>query len=418
MAREPFTHHDKAREFNLTQLEAAGGYSGLFLLSETTWQLAYNLILFYGYWRSRYYVTNEEGEHETIEDDEYETVQDLTDLALEELRCSVACDDLAGLLQTIADAIGNNAGGCGCQGSNGAGLEEPTASGFQDTGVNYPNGYDNRGEYDDAKCDLANLIITRWIQDFQAIKTIEVSGLAVTALAIIIGLLLLTPIAYATLFVFSGLILSLAAGGIGALTTALDEIIARLEAMDICELYSAGTAAQALENVHDWIDGGTYTVDPTTADAAKLLISFGAVNILFDPSPDDLNLAGLDSGDCSSCGDPCIARMITGTGDPYAGGVMYSEEFSTDQWMIRFNTIESYKMTFSALTGWSNYEGSAPNLQYMESWRSSACDGAFPGSYDHENNDSPPQAVLDPASFVVLRSKTEFNVSVLFEEPT
>lgn len=96
-----FVTRAKAAEFDITTLGQAGGRSGLVCLSESTWELAYSLVTFYGYWRSRYYFTDPAtGDRRTLTDDEYTLVTDMVDLAIEELRVT-GCEELTEAINNI-----------------------------------------------------------------------------------------------------------------------------------------------------------------------------------------------------------------------------------------------------------------------------------------------------------------------------
>lgn len=92
------------QEFELNALDTPEGIQGVFCLSSSSWSLAYNLVKFYGYWRSRYYVTEPSGEQRDITDVEYERVTDYVDLTLQELSMSF-CSELLTAVTGIADSL-------------------------------------------------------------------------------------------------------------------------------------------------------------------------------------------------------------------------------------------------------------------------------------------------------------------------
>lgn len=247
MAREAYDPYEKARAFDITKLQASGGYAGLFLLSEATWEFAYNLILFYGYWRSRYYYSNPTtGELETITDEEYLEVQDLVDLALEELRCYVSCPDLIGVLQQIAQSINVQSSCCT---ETGIGQDIPNDNGEGDPPVlgvgEQAIEYSNPSPLVDRDCLIANFIYDKFeylLLEMQRLKVDEYGALGLVAVATVIGAILGSVTVIGTLVgavagVVIGLAAALIAGGID-----MDNIVLEWQANHeaiVCAIYEA-----------------------------------------------------------------------------------------------------------------------------------------------------------------------------------
>lgn len=246
------------------------------------------------------------------------TITDVQDVGLEIYSRNLLPGGSMGCLDELQVAIT-----CLCQavyntsqagGSNGAGIATVPYETFVDDGVGtYPVGYTDRSEYEDSKCDLSRFVIDTLASDLDALKVIDVSALGATALASVIALIILTPISFVVLLSIAAAILGLAALGISTFTDAIDELVARLEAIDICEVYTTQTASEAADNIRDWLLAGTYSQQALTEAVANLLISPEAMNPLFEPKSATINYAALPAGDCSSCAIPTWWQCIDGT---------------------------------------------------------------------------------------------------------
>lgn len=314
------------------------------------------------------------------------------------------------------NALGNaSASGC-CGGSGGAGLWPATAEAFEDDGEAFPDGYADREDYSVSKCNLAARLLADLAADYRALKAVQVAGISSLALSAALGVLMLTPLALSGVLEATIAALALVGVGVAIFVTACDELADRIDAIDVCEVYGASTAAEALANIEAWIDGGTYTTPTLTEALGKALVSMDAVNPLFgqlgaltyDPNE-------LPSGDCGLCGD-CEATMVYGTGDPSTSGTMDSEFVSADRWGVQFYVPNPVQVDISNLVGWTNYTGGTPNVGWTYTYRHEDCgDGTFPG-WDAENNDSPPPSNYAVVSRLKITSGTEFSVDVTFSE--
>lgn len=314
------------------------------------------------------------------------------------------------------NALGNaSASGC-CGGSGGAGLWPATGEAFTDDGTAFPDGYADRPEYSVAKCNLAARLLADLAADFRALKAVQVAGISSLALSAALGVLMLTPLALSGVLEATIAALALVGVGVAVFVTACDELADRIDAIDICEVYGASTAAEALANIEAWIDAGTYTTSTLTEALGKALVSEDAVNPLFgelgslayDPSQ-------LPAGDCDLC-DDCPPTMVWGTGDPSSDGYMDAELVSSGQWQVHFYIPVAMAVDISELSGWTEYTGGTADTGWMESYRHTDCgDGTFPG-WDHESEADPPPAHYDVVTRLKITSQTEFSVYVEFSE--
>lgn len=208
-------------------------------------------------------------------------------------------EEMVSSIECLCEAIYNTTNNGG---SNGAGVIDQSPSGFVDDGANWPDGYVDRDEYIDGKCRLSQRIVDNWLSDLAAIRTLNVAQYGAAALAGVLALLLLTPISLPVLVLsMASALLGLTALGINALVDAIDELSDRLGAMDICLLYGATSASEALDNVEAYITNGTYTHQTLTAQAGLAFITYDAINVMFDAKDDNINYDALPPADCSSC---------------------------------------------------------------------------------------------------------------------
>jgi len=236
--------------------------------------------------------------------------------------CIVGClDDLKVGLSNLTLAVYNS--GCGCSGSGGAGSTAGPTPAFVDDGTdNFPDGYDDRAEYQDAKCRLAQFVIDRMLSDFQKLRVIGVSSESASALATILGIALATPIPFDDMLIGVAVaVLGLYASAANALSEALTELEGRVSSMDICELYSAADADEAVANVQSWISGGTYTYGFLTSQLGSYMIGVDAVAPLFSSPGGTINASELPAADCSACVEAewwtCLTGTVTDYGSDY-----------------------------------------------------------------------------------------------------
>lgn len=227
--------------------------------------------------------------------------------------CEMSClDDLNQTLENLVQ-VTLSAGGCGCGGSGGAGGTDAEASTFEDDGTNFPDGYSDRPAYDVAKCNLAQYVINNILSDFDKLKTIDPTTLTIAGSIVILVALLTLPLSFVALSILAASLLAFATLGGAALVTAINELQARIAAMDICELYEANNVGEAISNVEAWIAGGTYTNPSLTIPLGQALIGTDTLNPLFNPPDPWLLPEGLPTGDCSGCLDCLPVYVSVGT---------------------------------------------------------------------------------------------------------
>lgn len=283
MARRLFEQRAKTVNFDIDSLVNDDAVkSGFLCLSESTWELAYNLVLEYGHWRSRYFKTNSmTGDLETITDDEYEnTVLPVYYLAVEELNMS-GCTDLVASVDNLTAQVGlinvalqNSGGGCGCDGGS---LEaDPLDSGdVPDPGAPYLA----------AKCRAANVILDKVVFHVRQLDGFNVDdgfgaliGLATT---LVISALLAGPVGWAvalTLGAASGIVAiwaTLSGTDLGDLDTAL----ATFQDDLICSLYNATDAASAKAAFLTVLDDNS--VSSALQSLVGFMLSINTLNELF-----------------------------------------------------------------------------------------------------------------------------------------
>lgn len=220
-------------------------------------------------------------------------------------------EDLVVKLDCICNAV---IAGSINRGSGGSGTFAQTPADFVDNGANYPDGYGTREAYVDSKCNLAQRLLDTWHSDLDKLKTVNVAGQAAGALAGLLVFTLATPIPFDDILLLISPILGLAAAGISVFVSAVEELQDRLDAMSICELYSAGSVTEAVDNVEAWIAAGSYSQQTLTVALGQYLIGTDAVNPLFSAKSDTINYDELPVGDCSSCDAPgCSFALATGS---------------------------------------------------------------------------------------------------------
>jgi len=270
-------------------------------------------------------------------------------LDCEEVLMAGCLEDLATALNQIALSLQASAGGCGCQGSGGAGTFEAPASTFVDDGENFPAGYSDRQEYEAAKCDLTKYILDRLSQDMERLGTVNAAGQSAATLSqIILFTVLLTPIPFDDLLVIVSIVLELFAIAASAVATAANELSDFFANLDICLLYGADDAEGAKQAILEAIDAfGGFTYATLTKSLASNLISFDGLNLLFDPAPP---LENLPAGDCSSCACPGIT-MVTGA---RLSQNSFQSAFSGNGDFVHLNTQAfDADLTFSNLVGYN-----------------------------------------------------------------
>lgn len=240
--------------------------------------------------------------------------------------CSMGClEDLTAAINALKEVFQGGIlvnGGCGCNGSGGAGVFEDAPSSFVDNGTAFPSGYDDRSDYLDSKCQLAQYVIDGLVSGLKNLRQVDVTQYALGALVALFPLLFILPIAYLALVATAESILGLVAIGAAAFTTAVNELIEFLQDdFDICRLYDAGSAQEAKDNIIADINAAAFSQDTLTKNLLINLISFDSLNLLFDAKP-ALDFSQLPVADCSGCSGPedCGYTVAVGTGPEFPGG--------------------------------------------------------------------------------------------------
>jgi hypothetical protein len=314
MARLPFRSFPKAVEFSIETLFNQVGSTGFFCISPSTWELAYSLILGYGYWRSRYYFRDAiTGELQDITDEEYTEITNIVDIAVEEFQMA-GCEDLTDAVNNLTAQVGlintnvANANDCGCDGTS---FDE---SELTDEDVQEPG-----PDYLDDKCRVANVLHDRIRNFASTMDTIGVDNIlnlgVGLATSIVAGLVLAGPGGWATLLVIgvvSGILLllvDLTAGQFGDLVTELDNNQDDL----VCALFSATDASGARDAYVGILDA--QAVGVPVQQVVAFMLTNSVTNQLFVPSgayisgTDWLN-DGYTPTDCDTCGTDSLSYIV------------------------------------------------------------------------------------------------------------
>jgi len=336
MARELFRSRPKAVEFDIAGLLSdLGGKSGLLCLSETTWELAYNLVLFYGYWRSRYYYRDPAtGEAQTLTDEEYDQITDLVDLAIEELQMP-GCDEITIALNNLTVAVsglGTNGGSGCCPAAYGALPEDAVDPGDQSNQIP-PAGFATWAEYTDYKCRAANRIADEWTQTVRNMATLggigSVIGAAALALfiqtsllsGILVGIMALGFSAASAAAIIIGLLITLIVGN-AAQFAFFDDLADDLDtnhADFVCDIFTATSVAVAKNRIGLFTLAYANASEPfnsTLTDLISNLFNDNLLNILFVEDPETAEYVG--TVDCDACSFyPAGQLLLTTTSTPF-----------------------------------------------------------------------------------------------------
>lgn len=326
MVRESFETRNKAQEFDIETLLNPGGKAGFLCLSESTWELCYNLVLFYGYWRSRYYYSDPDtGEQLTITDEEYTTITDVVDLALEELQMS-SCEDILASLNCICTAIQNlSLVGTVPPGATGTVTEPVGTTG--DEGSENPPGYGEEPNDILEHCQMSNYYYRQLKSLLEAILYYNVLGLLQLGIALgaaqilaILGASLAAGF-FGLVFAQIGIFLDFLQFLITSNEDDIQDIIDELDADEggfICAMYCAGNISDAAGAITAWGDNAGLT----EGQIAFMLIILNPYVLagLYFPSEAALADANemTDLYDCDNC--VCVpetALFYTNPNDPY-----------------------------------------------------------------------------------------------------
>jgi len=338
-----FVSRPKACEFDLEILQSASGRSGLLCISQSTWALAYSLVSFYGYWRSRYYTTDPDGKMLELTDEEWETVTDYVDLAIEELSMS-NCDLMLEKLTELIDAVTSVSATLNLTASISSGCCSPYGTPPPDAvadegeiGVgDPPEGFDTWEQYQEYKCSQANRIADDWIATIGNLSSIGgivgvIAGAALAAFlntsllgGVLVGVMAVGFSAGTAATLIIAALIALIAGGVGLFAYFID-LSADMETDKqdlVCALYNATSVSGAITAISDFtadIAAGL-SYDPgdddslfqsVVGDIAGAIINTSVINGLFDGSLEPYN----GELDCTCSGVQCAIGFHFGSGD-------------------------------------------------------------------------------------------------------
>jgi len=340
MARLPYRSFPKAVEFSIETLFNQVGSTGFFCISPSTWELAYSLILGYGYWRSRYYFRDPTtGELQDITDDEFTEITNIVDIAIEEFQMA-GCTELTAAVDNLTAQVGlinlavPGVGGCPCP-PPAYGEITPDQQTQPDPAENPPPaGWSTWTEYFGYKCAAANRIADDYTATLKSVA------------GVMAGLSVINPLIFPT--VMGNALQGWAAVGLmllgfntgnsgGTMIDALlvlrqtgldyhDRVNELADALNadketiVCDLFGAASAADARQALLDWqngfyaglgyIGGQTQTEFSTQMDRFRNNVFNAAVqNILFELDAETADYTG--AVDCDECGED-IGPVIFG----------------------------------------------------------------------------------------------------------
>jgi hypothetical protein len=293
--RLPFRSNRKAVEFDIVGLINNDDIkTGLFCLSETTWELAYNLVLWYGAWRSRYYFIDTDDSLKTITDDEYQQILEIYQLAVEELQMGDLNEGLNAIANAISELADRDCCGaasgvsCGSGGATGPGSGSPSP--LIDNGTNPdPDSYENYAAYQDYKCRVAEHIVNQMQSDIDKLQLLNwgtITLYGVLELTAVIAATVATPIFGDEVLAVVGALALLS----GAISGPLDELETAITAIEDdlkCIMYLSQNASVAKQNMRLALAAelDTQTTDTVLFVAQQIgnmFLSFASLNRLFD----------------------------------------------------------------------------------------------------------------------------------------
>ena len=332
MARLPYRSFPKAVEFNIETLFNQVGTTGFFCISSSTWELAYSLILGYGYWRSRYYFRDAvTGELQDITDDEFTQITNIVDIAIEEFQMA-GCTELTAAVDNLTAQVGlvnlavPGVGGCPCP-PQAYGEITPDQQTQPDPAENPPpTGFSTWSEYFAYKCSAANRIADDYTATLKSVAGVMaglseinplifpiVMGNALQGWAAV-GLMLLGFNTGNTGGVMIDALMVLRQTGLDyhdRVNELADALNADKETI-VCDLFGASSGAAARQALIDWQNsfyaGLTYSGGQTETEFSAEMNRFrnnvfnaAVQNILFELDPETADYTG--AVDCDTCGD-------------------------------------------------------------------------------------------------------------------
>lgn len=273
------------------------------------------------------------------------------------------CQDLTTALNAIVVAIEglqNCDSTCGGAGSFGAGTEDEAASSFVDTGLNWPDGFDDREEYETYKCATANAIISQILADAEYLKTVSIVGLTASALAFA----LFTPIPLDDLLILVGALIALGVEGllVGAATENVDAIEASPEDY-VCALYNASDAGDAAETLQERFDAD---VSAIAATLAGWWIKNVSMNALFEKSATYEQVSGTMSLDCADCFCPSWGTKWTVIDRDLTSALLESQAGPSDDFLYAAVHTKDADAPEGGGGPWGPYCGEVPSYTVVD----------------------------------------------------
>lgn len=356
MNRPIVSSYDKATHFEYAQV-VAGGNQALYCLSPATILLAYNLVKFYGGWRSRYVIETGQEPMEGLLDNEWQQINDIFQVALFELKEEVVAsnDFLTGMLE-IAGAIRDASccDGPGGAGSGGAGSEPDAPTVAMDDGVNPPTGFNgNYSAYEVYKCDVANWIfdeIHDGLEDLEVFNWASFGALSVSSAVLAFIAISGVAIPASLIFITFGALLAYT-GSVASLVSALQASMTADRDDFICTMVQAGNVNEAMA---DFKSQATTSFtgsppDPLPEYVAGLIIDMYITPDLFNRLFDHDTSQNYPSGTCN-CFDCELFFAVDGT--------IQSETAS----QVQVTAVDNGTGTTGRVEMWFNTDGSdAPN---------------------------------------------------------
>lgn len=261
----------------------------------------------------------------------------------------VTClDDLNIALTSISNSLSLTVpSDGGCKGYGGATTWTPPAETFVDNGATtFPTGYADRPEYEDIKCDLAQLIKTRAFDDMTNISRLNLVGLSLSAIAGGLGLAILTPIPFDDVIGLAGAILTVVVT-LGAANGVIAQVRSYVQTMDICLMYDAGTAQDAVNNIAADIDAQSFPLlDSLSKEILKKWFSLSNLNTLFSSKP---SVGDLPNGDCSGCGGATCNEANYLTFGTVTSGDLDGGQFTADA----TDPVNFFRIDLFSPCGWT-----------------------------------------------------------------
>jgi hypothetical protein len=284
-----------------------------------------------------------------------------------------------------------------CSGGSGGQSPDAPPIDYTDDGTTPPDGFDDYPSYTDHKCNAAHQFLSDVRADLSWLETADIAALTATGL----GAALLVPgvnvaalLALLLLFVSLGVMISE--------INAVEQWLVDNEQDVLCAIVTGATPTESYTELESLITGSTLTTQQQT-----LLLYFAtqsAVNRVYEPS--NITYTG---GDCSGCGNDCLAGFLYGSGDAENGGTFSSELTSLHRIYVYFGRTRNVTVS---LSGWTEY------VTHTDSIRISTEGCPQENSYTMNvySGDANPFPDTIDAGFIAIFSQTSFTMEVTFND--